>query len=209
VNQGVQILGQAGGLWGAGGIPETSSRWRDHLFVTFDGKDLVTPRLQRANKCSSHKTSTSSYGNSHGEQGIMIAMSFRFSIELPVRWKDIDAVGILNNAVYLTMVEQARYDYFDHLGMLEGTADFNFVLGEVTARYLAPGKAGMVLTIGMRTSRLGNKSFEQEYEVACGDLQLARVTARMVWVDADLSSCVIPDAIRSQLAEFEGIPERA
>ena len=138
----------------------------------------------------------------------MGAMSFRFSIELPVRWKDIDAAGILNNAVYLTLVEQARYAYFDHLGMLGGVADFNFLLGETTARYLAPGRAGMVLTIGIRTSRLGNKSFDQEYEVACGELVLARVSARLVWADADLASCVIPGLVRAGLAGFEGIAER-
>ena len=139
----------------------------------------------------------------------MPAMSFRYSIELPVRWKDIDAAGILNNAVYLTIVEQARYSYFEHLGMLEGAADFNFLLGEVTARYLAPGRAGMVLTVRIRTSRLGNKSFDQEYEVACGELLLARVSARMVWADADLKSCPIPAAVRAGLVDFEGIPERS
>ncbi|MFT5830654.1 MAG: acyl-CoA thioester hydrolase [Bacteroidia bacterium] len=141
--------------------------------------------------------------------GYHVAMSFRYSIELPVRWKDIDAAGILNNAVYLTIVEQARYGYFDHLGMLDGVADFNFLLGETTARYLAPGRAGMVLTVGIRTSRLGNKSFDQEYEVACGKLVLARVSARLVWANAELSSCVIPAAVRTGLAAFEGIAERA
>jgi acyl-CoA thioester hydrolase len=136
-------------------------------------------------------------------------MSFRFSIELPVRWKDIDAAGILNNAVYLTIVEQARYDYFDHLGLLEGAADFNFLLGEITARYLAPGRSGMLLTVSLRTSRLGNKSFDQEYEVACGELLLARVSARLVWANAQLASCPVPELVRAKIAEFEGIAERA
>jgi acyl-CoA thioester hydrolase len=139
----------------------------------------------------------------------MLAMSFRFSIELPVRWKDIDAAGILNNAVYLTLVEQARYGYFRHLELLEGRADFNFLLGEIKARYLAPGRAGMDLTIRIRTSRLGNKSFDQEYEVACGQLLLARVSARLVWADASLSSCVIPAEVRSRISTFESIPERS
>lgn len=139
----------------------------------------------------------------------MVAMSFRYSIELPVRWKDIDAAGILNNAVYLSIVEQARYGYFQHLDMLEGPADFKFLLGEITARYLAPGRAGMVLTVGIRTSRLGNKSFDQEYEVACGELLLARVSARLVWADESLASCVIPPAVRAGIAKFEGIAERA
>ena len=136
-------------------------------------------------------------------------MSFRFCIQLPVRWKDIDAAGILNNAVYLILVEQARYGYFDNLGLLDGNADFNFLLGETTARYLAPGRAGMELTVRIRTSRLGNKSFDQEYEVACGELLLARVSARLVWADNSLASCVIPEIVRTSIATFEGIPERS
>jgi acyl-CoA thioester hydrolase len=138
----------------------------------------------------------------------MPGMSFRFSIQQPVRWKDIDAAGILNNAVYLTLVEQARYCYFRNLDLLEGPADIAFLLGETTARYRAPGRAGMELTLRIRTSRLGNKSFDQEYEVACGELLLATVSARLVWADENLASAVIPDGVRQALAEFEGIPER-
>lgn len=136
-------------------------------------------------------------------------MSFRFSIQQPVRWKDIDAAGLLNNAVYFTFVEQARYGYFAELGLLEGHADFAFVLGETSARYLAPGRAGMQLTIKLRTARLGNKSFDQEYEVWHADTQLAAVSARLVWCDAALKTCPIPDLVRQRIAAFEGIPARA
>ena len=135
-------------------------------------------------------------------------MAYRFTMTQPVRWKDIDAAGVLNNAVYLTLVEQARYRYFEGLGLLEGSADFMFLLGETTARYLAPGKAGMVLDVRARTSRLGGKSFDQEYELACGETVLCRVRARLVWCDAELASCVIPDEVRRRIAEYEGIAER-
>ena len=135
-------------------------------------------------------------------------MSFRFSMTQPVRWKDIDAAGVLNNAVYLTLVEQARYRYFEGLGLLEGPADFAFLLGETTARYLAPGKAGMELEVRARTCRLGGKSFDQEYELAAGDTLLCRVRARLVWCDAELRSCAIPDDVRAKIAAYEGIPER-
>lgn len=133
-------------------------------------------------------------------------MSYRFSLRQPVRWKDIDAAGVLNNAVYLTLVEQARYGYFGELGLLEGEADFCFLLGETTARYLAPGKAGMVLDIHVRTTRLGNKSFDQEYELKSEGLVLARVRARLVWCDAQLQSCRIPDGARTSISLFESIP---
>lgn len=139
----------------------------------------------------------------------MPRMAFRFSLQQPVRWKDIDAAGVLNNAVYLTLVEQARYGYFAELGLLQGPADFAFLLGETTARYLAPGRAGMLLDIKARTVRLGNKSFDQEYEVWHGSVQLTHITARLVWCDAALKSCMIPGAVRQRIAAYEGILERA
>jgi len=132
---------------------------------------------------------------------------FRYSLDQPVRWKDVDAAGVLNNAVYLTLVEQSRYGYFQELDLLEGPFDFMFLLGETTARYLAPGRAGMLLTVKARTARLGTKSFDQEYEVWHQDTQLARITARLVWCDADLKSCPIPAAVRARIAAFEGIDE--
>jgi len=37
--------------------------------------------------------------------------SFRFFTTLEVRWRDLDALGHVNNAVYLTYLEQARVHY--------------------------------------------------------------------------------------------------
>ncbi len=136
-------------------------------------------------------------------------MSFRFSTQQKVRWVDIDAGCVLNHAVYLTLVEQARYEYFDQLGLLEGSADFSFLLGETTARYLSVGRAGMILTVRLRTTHLGNKSFEQEYEIADGDTLLSIITAKLVWCNSDLSSSPIPDRARAKMAAFDQIPERS
>ncbi len=135
-------------------------------------------------------------------------MSFHFFCEQPVRWKDIDAAGVLNNAVYLTFVEQARFLYFRELGITQAE-EFPFVLGETTARYLRPGRAGMTLSIGARVSRLGNKSFDMEYEVKHANVVLATVRATLVMVDAELRSTEIPDEFRTAVAGFEGIPERS
>lgn len=134
-------------------------------------------------------------------------MTYRFTTQQAVRWKDIDADGILNNAVYLTLVEQSRFLYFRELG-LTSDQTFPFVLGETTVRFLRPGAAGMVLTVRARTSRLGNKSFDMEYEVADGDDLLATVRATLVCVDELKNSAPIPEAYRATLARYEGIPQR-
>lgn len=134
-------------------------------------------------------------------------MSYRFEIELPVRWSDIDNAGVLNNAVYLTLIEQARFGYFLELALM-AQDNFPFLLGETSVRFLQPGRAGMILRVLARVSRLGNKSLDMTYEVRHGDEILATATAALVWVDETLRSAEIPDAARTRIAEFEGIPCR-
>lgn len=132
-------------------------------------------------------------------------MNYQFEHRAVVRWSDLDLAGVLNNAVYLTLCEEARQAYFEQLGLLQG-AEFPFLLGEARVRFLAPARNPGELRIRARTTRLGRKSFDMEYEILDGDVPLATAGATLIWVGADLSSCVIPEAARSTLATFEGIP---
>jgi acyl-CoA thioester hydrolase len=131
---------------------------------------------------------------------------FRFEHTERVRWVDLDAAGVLNNAVYLTLVEQARLGYFGRLGLMRGD-QFPFLLGDARVRFLRPGRAGELLTIGARVTRLGTKSFDMEYEVASAGERLAVASATLVWVDEDLASVPIPEHARRRMAEFEGLDD--
>ena len=131
-------------------------------------------------------------------------MSYRYSLDQPVRWKDIDSLGILNNAVYFTLVEQARYGYFTHLELMAGD-HFPFLLGETACRFLRPARVHMELRVTARVTRLGNKSFDMEFEVRCQDALYAQATATLVWIDDRGKSVPIPATARSVIAEFEGL----
>jgi acyl-CoA thioester hydrolase len=130
---------------------------------------------------------------------------YRFTHQETVRWSDADLMGVLNNAVYLTLLEQARYAYFRRLGLMRGESGFPFVLGSTSVRFLAPGRAGMQLAIGARVTRLGGRSFDMDFAVRSGDLLLATATATLVCVGEDLRSQPIPDAFRAAVARFEGL----
>jgi acyl-CoA thioester hydrolase len=145
----------------------------------------------------------------------MAAAPFRFVSEQSIRWVDVDVAGVVNHAVWFSLVEQARFDYVLRLGVASGDVP-PFLLAETTARYVRPGRVGMKLVVLVKTTRLGNKSFDMEYELhegtattpRDGETLLARIRATLVWVDAQLASVPIPAAPRRLLAEFEGIPER-
>lgn len=135
------------------------------------------------------------------------AAPFRFTTAVPLRWVDVDVAGVVNHAVYWSLIEQARFDYFAQLELVEGDIP-PFLLGEATIRYERPARRGDALTIAVRTARLGGKSFEMQYEVRRGSERLAVAKALLVWVDAKLASCEIPAAARRAIAGYEGISER-
>ncbi|HLQ38709.1 MAG TPA: acyl-CoA thioesterase, partial [Planctomycetota bacterium] len=66
-------------------------------------------------------------------------------------------------------------------------------------------RMGMRPSVSARTSRLGNSSFEMEYEVRAGAELLATGKAALVYVDAALKARPIPAAARRAIAAFEGI----
>lgn len=130
--------------------------------------------------------------------------AFRHRREMPVRWVDIDSVGVLNNAVYLTFFEQSRYHYCEDLGLLVA-GQFPFVLAETTARYHLPGRAGMVAHVGTRTVRIGHRSLEMEHEVTCEGAVLCTGKAVLVYVDANLKSCPVPEAHKDAIRAYESL----
>ena len=134
-------------------------------------------------------------------------MVYRFVHDMTLRWVDLDAMGVANNSVYLTLFEQARYGYFHSLGLLRGDG-FPFVLGQTTVRFEQPLRGVRTVVIGARTTRLGGRSFDQDYEVRDGSLIVATGQATLVCVDTDLRSMPIPDPFRCAVASFEEIPER-
>lgn len=129
---------------------------------------------------------------------------FRFASRQALRWVDVDAFGVVNNAVYLSLFEQARYEYCRELGILR-EGQISFVLGETRARYLRPGRLGMDLVVAAKTVRLGTKSFDMEYEVREAQGPLVLGWATLVWVDASLASQRIPDDVRRAITSYEGL----
>lgn len=121
-----------------------------------------------------------------------------------VRWSDVDAQGVLNNALYLTMFEQARLAYFRPLGVLRGEC-FPFLLVHSELNFRAPARSGDVLEVGTRVVRLGSKSFAMTYTVDCDGRRIADGGATLCWTDAELRPVRIPEDVRAAIRGLEGI----
>jgi acyl-CoA thioester hydrolase len=132
-------------------------------------------------------------------------MFFHFAAEVPLRWVDVDSAGVVNNATYLSLMEQARFLYFQQLGLMT-THAVPFVLAETTVRFQRPGRLGMKVEVAARVKQLGTTSFQMDYEVRGGDEVLATATAALVFVDAAMQPRPIPTDWREAIVQFEELP---
>ncbi len=136
-----------------------------------------------------------------------VPSAFPVTITAPIRWVDLDVHGVVNHTVYLTMIEQARCEYFRRLGLMHPGELFPFLLVETTAQYRAPGRLGMEFRAGVRTVRLGRSSFEMEGQVFSGSDRTLLVSTRatLVYVDEEQRSIPIPEEDRGVIRAFEGV----
>jgi acyl-CoA thioester hydrolase len=133
-------------------------------------------------------------------------MFYRFVADVPLRWADVDSAGVVNNAVFLSLTEQARYLYFQHLGQLHDHK-VPFVLAEATVKFLRPGRLGMRIEVAVRTRSIGTTSFHMEYEVRAADEVLATAKTVLVFVDGQMRPRPVPDEVRAAIVQFEEMVE--
>ncbi len=110
----------------------------------------------------------------------------------------------MNNAVYLSLMEQARFLYFEQLGVLPQDR-LPFVLADARTTFLLPGRLRMDMATAARVCRLGRSSFDMVFEVRGNGTALVRSSAVLVWVGADLRPVPIDPVARMRMALFEGI----
>jgi acyl-CoA thioester hydrolase len=94
---------------------------------------------------------------------------FRHRVEIVVRFADTDAMGHVNNAVYLTYCEMARIRYWtDVTGepIALGTEGAeSLILAEARITYRAPAFHGEVATVESRATRIGRSSFTLDHRL--------------------------------------------
>ena len=121
---------------------------------------------------------------------------FDFVHHQRVRFNDVDAMGHVNNAVYLTYVEEARIAFLRPLGPTYE----NLILARAEIDYRSPLRDGEEVEIGVRCTRLGTSSFDLEYELRAGDRVVAEARSVQVAYDYEASAPVpMPDEWRERL----------
>ena len=140
-------------------------------------------------------------------------MTFTFTHRLEVRFRDCDPMGHVNNAVYLTYLEQARFSHwralwgFRKLPQSTGVSGIEtetrpgVILARAEIDYRSQAREGDLLEVRLAVSAIGRTSFSYEYEIADGMGRIV-ATARSVQVMYDYTAGTpvpVPDYIRELL----------
>ena len=84
--------------------------------------------------------------------------NFKFQHLLKTRWKDSDAFRHINNAVYLSYIEDARLELLRRWKITQDGK--SVIVASVKIDYHKQVIHPTALVIGQRVSRIGNKSFD-------------------------------------------------
>jgi len=136
---------------------------------------------------------------------------FRFFHPVEVRYGDLDPQGHLNNAKYLTYFETARINYFVHLGLFtlgHSFMEIGVIMADARVTFHAPVEYGTPVKVGVRTSKLGNKSMTVEQNIVNAETGEVLASGQVILVAFDYhtnKSLPVPDVMREKIAEFEGL----
>lgn len=136
------------------------------------------------------------------------------SIELAIRWGDMDALGHVNNIYYFQYCESARIAYFDAIGIerfrnnpLDGPGMVSASLSfRRQLRY--PG----AVRVTANTISVGERSFTLRYAIydQSDGAVVAEGDSVCVWVDyAAAKAMRLSDEFVARLAELERNPDLA
>ena len=128
--------------------------------------------------------------------------SFRFRYPVEVRFRDLDAIGHVNNVVYLTYVESARLGWWQKVTGRAGIDGLDIILARTEVDYRSPVSLGERLEVGVRCAVIKRSSFVLESEIVELDSRRVVAQARNVLVYYDYAAgraVPIPPELRRQI----------
>jgi acyl-CoA thioester hydrolase len=137
----------------------------------------------------------------------MAVEGFGFSISQQVVLRDLDGFDHVNNAVYLTFVENGRVAYLKEIVGAVTREQIRNIMAGVTLDFRAPLSYGDTVEIAVRTETIGNKSFRLVYRLVRGDGEVAaEATSTQVMFDFDAGHAIaVPDDWRRAIEAHEGL----
>ena len=126
---------------------------------------------------------------------------FLFHQNIQTRWKDMDSFGHINNAVYLTYIEDARTTLFKRWNL--NSQNKSVIVASLKIDYFTQIKHPSKLIIGSKISRIGNSSFDIQSAIFIDGLKKPAALSLVICVCYDYEngkSVTVYDEIRNDFS---------
>ncbi len=89
----------------------------------------------------------------------------KFSIDLPVQFRDIDVMGHVNNATYFQYMETGRVELARKLGQVTQGFRGGFIVASARCEFKKPIRDERRVTVSVWVSRIGDRSWDFDYSI--------------------------------------------
>ena len=129
--------------------------------------------------------------------------SYRAFTRIPIRFADQDVLGHVNNAAIAVYFEHARCEHLIPRLASPGAPHLNIVLARIVIDYVREIRYPGTVDVGVRVSRMGNKSFLITGAAFVDTECCAVADATIVFFDTVARRAIEPpDAVRASVAEL-------
>ena len=121
-----------------------------------------------------------------------------------VRYRDVYSAGVVLNARYLDICDEAFTEFFRALGFTSAdlsAVPFDGALAHMDATFASTSTIDDVLDMDVVCERMGSSSLVLVYTLTRANQEVFRGVARYVNIDESGTPTPIPDALRSALAD--------
>jgi acyl-CoA thioester hydrolase len=129
------------------------------------------------------------------------------SVRVPIEviYRDLDAMGHVNNAVYFSYFELGRQKYWEAAVGLKTVFDIAFVVASASIDYRRPAHLGDRLSLDVRLPRTGTSSFDFVYSLTRGGEPIAAgKTTQVLWDWETQSKRTFTPELLAAIARVEG-----
>lgn len=124
-----------------------------------------------------------------------------FSYPIDVRFSDLDALGHVNHAIFVSYLEHARFHWWR--GFLKGRdfAEDGFLIARIEVDYRKPIHLGDTVRVDLRIDKIGTSSFTLAYKVVRSGDGVVLAEAHTVQVVLDFKT-QRPRPLRPELVDW-------
>jgi acyl-CoA thioester hydrolase len=132
---------------------------------------------------------------------------YKYKTPIAIRFSDIDNVGHVNNAIYLTYFEVARITYWREI-ISWNLKENGIIVGRSEVNYLKPITFDDQIFCYVRTTRIGNSSFDVMHVLVKMTPHGEEIctTGKTVCISYDYAACKsipIPTNERLRMIEYD------